>query len=134
LVQEVATASREQAAGVAQVNQAMNQVDRVTQRNAAAAEQLSSTADEMASQADYLQQLMGMFKVKASDQSTTAADYAQDPEPESTRLGQRDNVRLATSSMRDMSDGSDREGVLQGAFRPATTSTRSKAPPLRREL
>lgn len=65
LVQEVAIASREQAAGVAQVNQAMNQVDRVTQRNAAAAEQLSSTAEEMASQADHLQNLMRMFKANA---------------------------------------------------------------------
>jgi methyl-accepting chemotaxis protein len=66
LVQEVATASREQSTGVAQVNQAMNQVDRVTQSNAAAAEQLSSTAEEMASQADHLQQLMSMFKARRS--------------------------------------------------------------------
>jgi methyl-accepting chemotaxis protein len=134
LVQEVATASREQSAGVSQVNQAMYQVDQVTQRNAAAAEELSSTANEMASQAEHAQQLMSLFKVKASDQSPTAADYAQDPEPESTRLGPRDNARLATSSMRDMSDRSDREGVRQGALRPATTSARSKATPLRREL
>jgi methyl-accepting chemotaxis protein len=46
LVQEVATASREQSAGVAQVNRAMNQIDQVTQRNAAAAEELSSMPTE----------------------------------------------------------------------------------------
>ncbi|HWP22562.1 MAG TPA: methyl-accepting chemotaxis protein [Candidatus Binatia bacterium] len=63
LVQEVATASREQSAGVAQVNRAMSQVDQVTQRNAAAAEELSSTAEEMASQAESLQQLVGLFRV-----------------------------------------------------------------------
>ena len=61
LVQEVATASREQAAGVAQVNRAMTQVDHVTQRNAAAAEQLSSTADQMADQAAGLSRTMGRF-------------------------------------------------------------------------
>ncbi|HWH76531.1 MAG TPA: methyl-accepting chemotaxis protein, partial [Candidatus Binatus sp.] len=44
LVQEVATASREQSSGVAQVNRAMSQVDQVTQHNASAAEQLSATA------------------------------------------------------------------------------------------
>ncbi len=66
LVQEVATASREQSAGVAQVNQAMNQVDRVTQRNAAAAGQLSATAEEMAAQADRLQRLMTVFKANSS--------------------------------------------------------------------
>ena len=61
LVQEVATASREQAAGVAQVNRAMTQVDHVTQRNAAAAEQLSSTADQMADQAAGLSRIVGRF-------------------------------------------------------------------------
>jgi len=58
LVQEVTTSSREQAAGVAQVNRAMTQVDKVTQRNAGAAEELSSTADQMAAQAENLQKLM----------------------------------------------------------------------------
>jgi len=63
LVREVATASREQGAGVAQVNKAMSEVDQVTQRNAAAAEELSSTAAEMASQAENLRQLMKVFRV-----------------------------------------------------------------------
>lgn len=65
LVQEVATASREQAAGVAQVNRAMIQVDQVTQRNASAAEQLSSTAEEMTKHAEILQQLMALFRTGA---------------------------------------------------------------------
>ncbi len=63
LVQEVATASREQAAGVSQVNQAMTQMDQVTQRNASAAEELSGTADQMASQAASLQQLLSAFRI-----------------------------------------------------------------------
>ncbi len=67
LVQEVATASREQAAGVAQVNRAMTQVDHVTQRNAAAAEQLSSTADQMADQANTLLDHMKLFRSKDAD-------------------------------------------------------------------
>jgi methyl-accepting chemotaxis protein len=67
LVQEVATASREQAAGVAQVNRAMSQVDQVTQTNAAAAEELSSTAEELAAQAVTLQQSMSVFKSQESE-------------------------------------------------------------------
>ncbi|MGC4116188.1 MAG: methyl-accepting chemotaxis protein [Myxococcales bacterium] len=63
LVQEVSAASREQAAGVSQMNRAMGQVDQVTQRNASAAEELSSTAEEMATQAEALQQLMGSFRI-----------------------------------------------------------------------
>ncbi len=63
LVQDVATASKEQAAGVAQVNRAMLQVDKVTQRNASAAEELSSTSEEMANQAANLHQLVARFRI-----------------------------------------------------------------------
>lgn len=133
LVQEVATASREQSAGVAQVSRAMNEVDQVTQRNAAAAEELSSTASEMASQAEHVQQLMSLIQVKTSDQNRATGDYLQTPQPELSRPGQRDNRRLATSSMHETSDHSDKASVRQVAFRPATSS-RSKPSPLRREL
>jgi len=68
LVQEVATASREQGTGVAQVNEAMAQVDQVTQRNAAA-EELSSTAIQMANQAEDLQQLMRAFRIDSKEES-----------------------------------------------------------------
>ena len=40
LVQEIATASREQRSGIEQVNAAINGLDDVVQQNAAAAEQL----------------------------------------------------------------------------------------------
>ena len=61
LVQEVSATSTEQASGVAQINKAMSQVDRVTQRNAAAAEELSSTAEELSSQAQALRTLVEFF-------------------------------------------------------------------------
>ena len=72
LVQEVATASREQSAGVAQVNRAMTHVDQVTQRNASAAEELSSTAEEMASQAETLKYLISFFHIDVSKVQPTA--------------------------------------------------------------
>jgi len=67
LVQEVAAASREQASGISQVNKAIGHMDQVTQRNAAAGEQLASTAEEVASQAESLQQLITFFKVNVGD-------------------------------------------------------------------
>ncbi len=63
LVQEVAAASQEQSGGVAQINKAMANVDQVTQRNAAASEELASTAEEMNAQAGSLQQLMAIFRL-----------------------------------------------------------------------
>ena len=64
IVQELATATREQAVGVAEVSRAMTQVDQVTQKNAVAAEELSSTAAEMAAQAESLQRLMSLFRAE----------------------------------------------------------------------
>jgi methyl-accepting chemotaxis protein len=68
MVQEVATASREQSVGLEQVNRAMTQVDQVGQRNASAAEELSGTADELASHADSLQRLMNLFQIGLVEQ------------------------------------------------------------------
>lgn len=63
LVQEVAASSGEQAAGVTQINKAMEAVDSLTQRNATSAEELSSTAEELASQSESLQQLISFFRL-----------------------------------------------------------------------
>lgn len=67
LVQEVAAASTEQASGVAQINRAMSQVDMVTQRNAAAAEELASTADQLTTQAVALQRLTSSLEEDTFD-------------------------------------------------------------------
>lgn len=73
LVREVATASREQSDGVAQINKAMTQVDQVTQRNASAAEELSSTAEELSAQAESLQAIMSFFHVDSEGLRRPAA-------------------------------------------------------------
>ena len=62
LVQDVTAASSEQATGVGQMNRAMSLVDEVTQRNSAAAEELASTAEEMAAQAGSLKEVMAYFR------------------------------------------------------------------------
>ncbi len=67
LVQEVATASREQSAGVAQVNRAMGQVDEVAQTNAVATEELSATAEQVADQAAKLQDIISRFRLEGTE-------------------------------------------------------------------
>ncbi|NOU34774.1 MAG: methyl-accepting chemotaxis protein [Polyangiaceae bacterium] len=61
LVHEVAALCQEQREGLSQISRAMTQVDQVTQRNAASAEELSTTATEMTSQAHGLSRLLGFF-------------------------------------------------------------------------
>jgi methyl-accepting chemotaxis protein len=88
LVQEVATASREQAGAVFQVNKAMNQMDQVTQRNASAAEELSGTADQMATQAASLQQLLNAFRIENTPDSGPVQRGSYAPPAAQQRSGQ----------------------------------------------
>ncbi|MDX2091357.1 MAG: methyl-accepting chemotaxis protein [Kofleriaceae bacterium] len=83
LVQEVVAASQEQAVGVRQVNDAIALMDQVTQRNASAAEELSSTAEELSSQAEALQELMDFFKVPINESLRRNAKRRAAPAPAS---------------------------------------------------
>ena len=58
LVAEIATASREQSQGIDQVNMAVTQMDKVTQTNAAAAEESASASEELTAQAATLRELV----------------------------------------------------------------------------
>ncbi|MCC8164696.1 MAG: methyl-accepting chemotaxis protein [Planctomycetes bacterium] len=58
LIQEIATATNEQANGVDQVNTAVAQMDKVTQQNAATAEESASAAEEPSSQAEILDSMV----------------------------------------------------------------------------
>jgi methyl-accepting chemotaxis protein len=70
LVQEVSAASREQSTGIDQTNKALQDLDRVTQQNAAAAEQMAATAGELSNQAQQLQAAVGFFKLATTSAST----------------------------------------------------------------
>jgi len=56
LVAEVASASREQTQGITQINTAVGQMDKVTQSNAANAEESAAAAEELNAQAEVMKQ------------------------------------------------------------------------------
>jgi methyl-accepting chemotaxis protein len=64
LVQEIAAASLEQNAGASQVNNAILQLNAVTQKNASSAEEMSSSAEELSSQAEQLKDTISFFKTE----------------------------------------------------------------------
>jgi methyl-accepting chemotaxis protein len=66
LVQEIAAASEEQSSGAAQINTAMDQLNKITQQNASSSEELAATSEEMSGQAMKLQELMAFFTVANS--------------------------------------------------------------------
>ena len=59
LVAEIAAASNEQAQGIDQINTAVTEMDKVTQQNAANAEESASAAEEMSAQAETMQGMVG---------------------------------------------------------------------------
>jgi methyl-accepting chemotaxis protein len=67
LVEEITAASDQQATGVAQMNGAMMQLDKVTASSASSAEELAATAEELNSQAQALKEMMSFFKTKHTD-------------------------------------------------------------------
>jgi methyl-accepting chemotaxis protein len=65
IVGEIASASREQSGGIAQINQAVTQLDGVTQQNAALVEQTSAASSALQAQAQELAKLAASFKLGA---------------------------------------------------------------------
>ncbi|EIZ77801.1 HAMP domain protein, partial [Novosphingobium sp. Rr 2-17] len=64
LVLEISSACREQDIGASQINEAIQQLDQVTQQNANASEQISTTSELLARQAGELQGSIDYFRLK----------------------------------------------------------------------
>jgi methyl-accepting chemotaxis protein len=62
-MREITTASHQQHTGIEQVNQAVLQMDQVTQQNAVLVEQASAAARSMAEKAHALRDAVVVFKV-----------------------------------------------------------------------
>jgi methyl-accepting chemotaxis protein len=67
LVSDIAAAAREQAVGLAEVNTAVNQMDQVTQQNAAMVEQTTAASHGLEKEARELVQLVGQFALGGTD-------------------------------------------------------------------
>ena len=64
IIARISDASAEQALGIAEVNQAVGQMDDVTQQNAALVEQAAAAAESLQDQAVHLSQAVSVFKVE----------------------------------------------------------------------
>ena len=66
IITEITAASSEQSNGIGQVNQAVIQIDDITQQNAALVEQAAAAAGNLAEQTRYVSQAIGIFKLQHS--------------------------------------------------------------------
>lgn len=79
----IAQSSGEQAAGISQVDSAMNQIANVTQNNTATSEEAASASEELTGQSQKLAELVGKIKLR---QEKNDEDYIKNINPEIIKM------------------------------------------------
>ena len=69
LTDEIATTSRDQALGIAQINEGLSQIDQVIQTNTASSAESAETSVELSTQANMLKKLLAHFKLRQNSGS-----------------------------------------------------------------
>ncbi len=93
LVGEIAAASKEQAQGITQVNTAVSEMDKVTQQNAANAEESASAAEELNAQAEQMNQVVAeLAALVGGDKAQNHNLSRQVNRPSIKRLGHSDTA------------------------------------------
>ena len=108
LVGEMAAASNEQAQGIAQISQGLGQIDQVTQQNTATAEETAAAAEELSGQADELRALIGQFKLKGGNTSSTATAKRPAPKKVAAAVKPPQRKALPASEPKPASAGWDK--------------------------
>jgi methyl-accepting chemotaxis protein len=72
IMNEILAATLEQSAGIEQINQAVVQMDDVTQQNAALVEEAAAASDAMQKQAGRLAEVVSVFRLRGEAQAQTA--------------------------------------------------------------
>ncbi|MBS3666548.1 methyl-accepting chemotaxis protein [Vreelandella boliviensis] len=76
VIAEISAGAKEQSVGIGQVNDAVNELDSMTQHNASMVEESSAAAAELREQADRLGVLVGAFKLSNTHQQPALAKAA----------------------------------------------------------
>ncbi|MEM5467977.1 methyl-accepting chemotaxis protein [Celeribacter marinus] len=80
-VSEIAVSSREQSSGLAEINAAVNQLDQVTQQNAAMFEQTTAASHSLMREAENLNTTTSRFSIGAAAQNRAPAAIVNMPAP-----------------------------------------------------
>lgn len=122
IMSEISAASQEQSSGIEQVNQAVTQMDDVTQQNAALVEEAAAAAESMKDQAQALSQAVTIFKLAHGNHQAAPATVKRnnrlhvgklpDRGPASKRVDAkivRSDVQAVPSQSRKVVAGGSRE-------------------------
>ena len=107
-IAEIAQAGKEQSIGLNQVNSAVNQIDHVTQQNAAMFEETTSASHALAHRAESLAETIGHFRVDESATGEAPPVSRARPARSSGRSGgSKGNLALAPNPALDATDWED---------------------------
>ncbi len=85
IMSEITSASQEQSAGIGEINQAITQMDEMTQQNAALVEQAAAAAESMQEQAALLAEAVAAFKLDDSARPQAPAPMLVRTQPKPAR-------------------------------------------------
>lgn len=74
VLEEISTASKEQQLGISQINEAVTQMDSLTQQNAAMVEELAATARSLQGQTAEVSNSMRLFRLRSGDLTVAQMD------------------------------------------------------------
>lgn len=101
LVAEIATASREQTQGIEQINRAVGDVDRVTQSNAASAEESASASELLGRQASSLRDLVADLQGLVDAESEAHAAPSETTPEKPAKTARKNSPPPATKAARN---------------------------------
>jgi methyl-accepting chemotaxis protein len=119
IMNQITDASDEQRAGIEQVNQAIGQMDQVTQQNAALVEEAAAAAESMQEQAAKLADVVGLFKLDATQKYVSASMSAR---PAAVKPAVRRSVTAAARTGASTAVAHSASGPIKAA-KPDTAST-----------
>ena len=82
VISEITAAGQEQSTGIEQINQAITEMDNVTQQNAALVEEAAAAAGSLQEQARRLAQVVSVFKISDTMAAPVTSMSVQDQQPE----------------------------------------------------
>ncbi len=95
-MQAIASAAREQATGLSEINSAVNQMDQVTQQNAAMVEESNAASATLANEAQRLRQFISRFILGKHDRMQTAGGAASQTRRDGFSAAPGTTVRRST--------------------------------------
>ncbi|MCS6983876.1 MAG: methyl-accepting chemotaxis protein [Leptospiraceae bacterium] len=104
LVQEIAESSQQQRIGVEQISQAMARLDKLTQQNASAAEELSATAENLANRSLQLRHAVDFFITKENYEAALAERKDEAPPKEVETSQTKPYIKVFTSPTKTLEE------------------------------